>query len=52
MVYEDLKVNTYQGVNNWERFPLEEVELLRHAKSQKGYCVKIVCKYEMDWKKA
>lgn len=44
MVYEDLKVTTYQGVNNWERLPLEEVVLLRHVKSQKGYHVKTVYK--------
>lgn len=44
MVYEDLKVTTYQGVNNWERLPLEGVVLLRHVKSQKGYHVKTVYK--------
>lgn len=52
MVYKDLEVNTYQGVNNWERLPLKKVELLGHVKSQKGYCVKTVYKYEVDWKKA
>lgn len=41
VVYEDSEVNTYQGVNNWGRLPLQEVELLRHVKSQRAYHVKI-----------
>lgn len=41
MVYEDSGVNTYQGVNNWGRLSLQEVELLRHVQSQKGSHVKI-----------
>ena len=44
MVYEDLQVNTHQGVNNWERLNLEEVGWRRHVKSQKGCCVNTVCK--------
>lgn len=31
---------------------MEAVELLRHIKSLKGHCVKIVYKKEKGWKKA
>lgn len=35
MVYEDLEINTYQGVHNWENLSV---------KSQSGYCIKILIK--------